>query len=157
MPPTSRGASTPATHAPAVTTSCDPQAVLGQVDEWERLGPEQLDAAYARSKKAFESHGDFCDRLRIGALAVLQSSRGNEAYALKLLEDSLETSGRRGSPRLGFARLLTRILRERVETDAHSKAAARKAADEQNRADTCKRQLDELRNVEKIIDERGTR
>ncbi|MBI5016755.1 MAG: hypothetical protein HZB55_14880 [Deltaproteobacteria bacterium] len=140
-----------------VPAPCNAAGVLTQYESWERLGPEQLDAAYSQARRAFERSGSDCARLQMAALTVLQSSRKNETYALKILDDYLEANKGAGDPRTSLARLLARMLRERVDGDARTKAALKKAMDEQARADGCKRQLEDLRNVEKIIDERGTR
>lgn len=140
-----------------IPTSCSTTALLGEYAASERLSPDQLDAAFAQAKGAFERSGNDCDRLRVALLTVLQGSRRNETYALKILGEYTDSKGDIGDARTSLARLIGRVLRDRADADARAKAALKKAAEDQNRADACKRQLDELRNVEKIIDERGTR
>lgn len=136
---------------------CDGSSLLREAAGYEALSDEGAERELARLRQLVERRGSDCDRLRLALFAAAQPARRADAQALRGLDEFLEGRRGRSDALTELARLLGRTLRERTEGDARARAAAKKVAEEQGRADACKRQLDDLRNVEKLLHERETR
>lgn len=138
----------------AARLPCNPSALLRDSNRLAALPAERAEAEFAEAKKAFEKTGDDCDRFRVALVAVASPARRHDAYGARLMEEYLEANPSKGSSSSGLARLLLKALQDGLDADARLRASGRRLSEEQARADALRRQLDELKNIEKILKER---
>ncbi len=135
---------------------CDAGSILSAADRVWSATAKESDAAYLAAKAAFQQSGSACDRLR---LAVLLShpdakTRRDDAQALRLAQGYLEPPGSRPADLTGLARYLEATIEARQELEARNRNTNKKLSDERSRAEELGRKLDELRALEKLLDER---
>lgn len=134
---------------------CDAGGVLAYFERVRGLTSATQEEELESARKAFQSTGQNCDRFRLAMLLLLPDPRlRDEPVALKLLGDYLEGAGPENEGLRPLARLQVSAIRRAWECENRQKELARKLEDERAKAENLKRQLDALKDIERIMNER---
>jgi hypothetical protein len=142
-----------ATRAP-----CNAVAALDYADRIPGLTAAELESEHQTTQKAFAEKGRPCDRFRlVFQLLAPEAKFRDEARAVKLLGEYLETTPASDGGFRPLAKLLVANIRRQWELEGRARDLGRRVADEKARADALNRQLDELKEIERILNERQKR
>lgn len=137
---------------------CNAETVLEYADRIQGLSAAELETEHRVIQKAFAEGGSRCDRFRLVFQLLAPEARfRDEARAVKLLGEYLETAPTADVGFRPLAKLLIANIKKQWELDGRIRDLGRRVADEKARADALKRQVDELQNIERILNERQKR
>lgn len=144
----------PAVEEPAASTVMVPQVapqrleVLAYFNNLQDLTDVELEREYCAVSKRYASASKEDDRWRLIFLSILpRRSFSNRAYALELLRGIRQGAGVENESRIALGRLLSLLLADQRELEC-------KLGEEQLRAEKLAQQMQELKDIEKILSER---
>ncbi len=137
-------------------SGCNAGSILTSAERIETMSPKEADAVYAAAKLAFQRTGSGYDRLRLALLLSHPDAKlhRDDAQALRLAQEYVDKGGAKPEDLTALARYLISTVEARQELDAHYRVTNKKLADERSRADDLGRKLEELKALEKLLDER---
>jgi len=132
--------------------------LLEYADQLQELAAPELEAEYQSTQKAFHQTGNSCDRFRLALQLLTPEARfRDESRAARLLAEYLATSPAPDGGFRSLAKLLVAGHRKQWEWEVKARESVRKAVEEKVRADALKRQLEELKEIERLMNERQKR
>lgn len=138
--------------------SCNAADLLDYADRLKDLPAGELEEETRITQKAFAQDAGVCDRFRLALQLLTTEPRiRDETRAVKLLNEYAEKSSGSDRGLRSLARLLVGTVRKDWELEARAREFGRKATEEKGRADTLKRQLEELKEIERIMNDRQKR
>ncbi len=138
--------------------SCNAADLLDYADRLGNLPAGELEEETRITQKAFAQDAGVCDRFRLALQLLTPEPRiRDESRAVKLLNEYAEKSSGSDRGLRSLARLLVGTVRKDWELETRARELGRKATEEKGRADNLKRQLEELREIERIMNDRQKR
>lgn len=123
--------------------------LLAYAVELRRMSPEQLASEFHGAQASYTREPDGVNRLRLVVLLTLPDAPfHDDDRAIGMLDAYLDNPGGDPAALQNFAALLRSTARRRVD-DARSLAA------ERSRSDLLRKKIDELKSIEKSINDRG--
>ncbi|MHB1240470.1 MAG: hypothetical protein ACYC18_08200 [Gammaproteobacteria bacterium] len=123
--------------------------LLAYVEELQQMSPQQLDVEFHSAKERFVRTPDGSSRLRLVVLLTLPDAPfHDDDRAIGLLNGYLDAPAGEPAAMRNFAAFLRRMIKR------HQAEAANLSA-EQQRSDLLQRKIDEIKSIEKSINDRG--